>query len=212
MSTPQRREPLPGVLGMPRFLWRKLGRRGRVAVVVVALALVAGVVAAWPGIERSKREQARAERRQFRTAVRDDRRRNAREQAPHSERVPAGRALVPALEAAITADAHARLRAGRLPPPPVRTTVCHDASRELPHTGARARRHGGTVVRCIAYTTLRRTAAGQAYGVGFEFLGVVARARRTVVWCKTNPLPGEKFGGVTLADVPLARACTDPRG
>lgn len=212
MMAPDRHEPLPGVLGMPRFLWRKLGRWGRVAAVIVALALVVVAVAARPGIERSKREHAREERLALRAAVLRTRRQNAREQAPHRLRVGGDRALVPALEAGITADAHARLRARRLPPPAVRRTLCHDASRELPETGARARRHGGTVMRCIAYTTLRRTAAGKAYGVGFEFLGVVVPGRRTVVWCKTNPLPAEKFNGASLADVPLARACTDPTG
>lgn len=116
------------------------------------------------------------------------------------------------LEADITADARARLRAGRLPPPSVRQTVCHDATQELPEASTRARRHRGTVVRCIAYTTLQRGPSGRGFGVGFEFLGVVVPARRAVVWCKTNPLPGENFNGSTLVDVPLARACTDPRG
>jgi hypothetical protein len=35
--------------------------------------------------------------------------------------------------------------------------------------------------------------------------------RGTFTWCKTNPAPGEGFGGTTLADVPLERACFDPR-
>lgn len=207
---PERREPLPGVLGLPRFAWRRLGPRGRLGVVVVALAVVVGVVAALPGIGRTRREQAATARRADRAAVAAARRRILRDQAPQQARVASGRSLTGALEADITSDARARLRAGRLPPPPVRTSRCHDAAREVPEMSARAHRHGGTVMRCIAYTTLRRDPSGREFGIGFEFLGVVIPRRRAIVWCKTNPLPGEKFNGAALVDIPLARACTDP--
>ena len=55
-----RYEPLPGLAQLPAFIWRKLPRAGKAAVVVAALGAVALAIALSPAIERSKEEHARA--------------------------------------------------------------------------------------------------------------------------------------------------------
>ena len=61
-----RYEPLPGVIEIPGFLYRKLSPRGRRAAQFVAAALVvalaAGIVFGLPAITTTKEERAAAER------------------------------------------------------------------------------------------------------------------------------------------------------
>jgi hypothetical protein len=66
------------------------------------------------------------------------------------------------------------------------------------------------VLACLAATTVSSAPGGNRFAVGFEFLGVPNWRRATFTWCKTNPPPGEKFGGARRAEVALARACVDP--
>src|SRR6476619_4673539 len=60
---PERYEPLPGLLGLPRFVWRKLPRAVQVALMVLGAALVVGTIIAIPLIASGKREGASRERR-----------------------------------------------------------------------------------------------------------------------------------------------------
>ena len=50
-TPPDRHEALPDLGQLPGWLWRKLGRRHKVAAVVALLAAVAVAVALAPGIE-----------------------------------------------------------------------------------------------------------------------------------------------------------------
>src|SRR4249920_3797225 len=122
----QRYEPLPGLVGLPGFLWRKTPRPARIALGVLAAAAVAGTVVAIPLITSSKRESAAEERRADAAAKARAERRLRIDQAPHrgraagAPRTPAAAreaAITATLERAITADARARLRAGKLPGP-----------------------------------------------------------------------------------------------
>src|SRR6187455_3009066 len=56
-----RYEPLPGLAQLPAFIWRRLPRAGKAAVVMAALGAVALAIALSPAIERSKEEHARAD-------------------------------------------------------------------------------------------------------------------------------------------------------
>src|SRR5215207_9022437 len=129
----QRYEPLPGLLGLPRFVWRRTPRPARIAMVLLAAAAVVGTAIAIPLIASSKRESAAEERRADAADKARAERRLRADQAPrrgraaHSPRAPeAAReaAITAALERAITTDARARYRAGRLPGPAVKSTVC----------------------------------------------------------------------------------------
>ena len=214
----QRYEPLPGLLGLPGFVWRRIPPAGRKALVVLGVAAAVGTVVAIPHITAGKREGAARERRADAVAKARAERRLRADQAPHRGRAAGAprapraareAAVVAALERAITADAHARLRARRLPGPEVKATVCRE-SKQLADLQPRARRAGGAVLACLAATTISTAPGGKPFAIGFEFLGVTNWRRATFTWCKTNPPPGEQFGGVRRAEVALSRACVDP--
>jgi hypothetical protein len=206
-----RYEPLPGLLGLPAFLWRRLSQGGRVAVLALGAALVVGAAVAVPFIVSGKREGAEQERRADATSKAAAERRLRADQAPHRGRAEGGRAaIVATLEQSITRDARARLRAGRIPGPPVKRTVCMVDTKQLADLQAVARQSGGAVLRCLAATTVGSRPGGGRFAVGFEFVAAANWRRGTFTWCKTNPPPGEKFGGVRRAEVPLSRACVNP--
>jgi hypothetical protein len=71
-------------------------------------------------------------------------------------------------------DARARQRRGLLPGPRVRSTSCEPPT-DQPDAARFARRRGGVLERCVAYTTRRVTADGTPYGTGFEFVAVIDR-------------------------------------
>jgi hypothetical protein len=215
----QRYEPLPGLLGLPRFVWRRTPRPARVALVVLAATAVVGTAIAIPLIVSGKREGAEKERRADALAKARSERRLRADQAPHRGRAAhaphapqAARraAITHALEAEITADARARFRAGRLPGPAVKSTVCRADATQLADLQPAARRAGGAVLDCIAATSVGTRPDGGRFAIGFEFVAAANWRRATFTWCKTNPPPGEKFGGVRHAEVPLTRPCVNP--
>ena len=217
-SPEQRYEPLPSLPGLPRFVWRRLSRAARIGVVAVPAACVVAVAVAIPLVSSGKREGAAVERQEQAAARARSERRLRVDQAPHHGRaVGAPRApraareaaIVAALERSITADARARFHAGLLPGPAVKRTVCSE-SKQLADLQPRARRAGGAVLDCLAAPTVESAPGGKPFAIGFEFLGVPNWRRATFTWCKTNPPPGEKFGGTLQAEVPLARACVNP--
>jgi hypothetical protein len=215
----QHYEPLPGLLGLPRFVWRRTPRPARIALVVLAAAAAVGTAIAIPLIASGKREGAAQERRaDALDKARAERRLRAdqaprRDRAAHAPRAPeAARqaAITAALERAITADARARFRAGTLTGPAVKSTVCRADSTQVADLQPAARRAGGAVLVCLAATSVSRRPDGARFAIGFEFLAAANWRRATFTWCKTNPPPGEKFGGVRRAEVQLERACVNP--
>ena len=178
-----------------------------------------GTAIAVPFIASGKREGAAKERRADAVAKARETRRLRVDQAPHrgratgAPRAPAAArqaTIVAALQLAITNDARARFRAGRLPGPPVSSTVCRGDATQLADLQPAARRAGGAALDCLAATSVDTTPAGGRFAVGFEFIAAANWRRATFTWCKTNPPPGEKFGGVRRAEVRLQRACVDP--
>ena len=196
-----------------------MSRAVRVVVIAVAALTVVGTAIAIPFIVSGKREGAARERREDAAAKAASERRLRVDQAPHrgrathAPRAPAAArrgAIIASLERAITADSRARFRAGRLPGPAVKSTICDPRSEQLADLQPDARRAGGVILACVAATTVGRRPGGARFALGFEFIAVTNWARGTFTWCKTNPPPGEKFGGARRAEVPLERACVNP--
>ncbi len=215
----QHYEPLPGLLGLPRFVWRRTPRPARIALVVLAGAAAVGTVIAIPLIASGKREGAAEERRADAVAKARAERRLRADQAPRRDRAAdaprapeAARqaAITAALERAITADARARFRAGTLSGPAVKSTVCRADSTQVADLQPAARRAGGAVLECLAATSVSTRPDGARFAIGFEFIAAANWRRATFTWCKTNPPPGEKFGGARRAEVQLERACVNP--
>jgi hypothetical protein len=175
--------------------WRKIAL-GTVVVLAVAGGVAALVV---PDIEEGKDERAAAERRRDEAFEAAKRRRLAREAKPHSGRsqrpkgdlspaaeLRARRGLVRDLEHAITHDARARARAGRLDGP-VLTTRCEinppsqrSIERDLDARGAE--------YECLAIT--RRDVEGR-FVVGDPFDATVDYRRFRFTWVRVCRPPGE---------------------
>src|SRR5215218_5912924 len=101
--TEQRYEPLPGLLELPRFVWRRIPRPARIALAVLAGAAVVGTAIAIPLIASGKREGAEKERRADAIAKARAERRLRADQKPHRGRAPqAPRAPQAARRTAIT--------------------------------------------------------------------------------------------------------------
>lgn len=196
-------EPLPGMLGLPRRLWRDASPAARRAAVVAAVVLLAGIAIATPLIAARRSRLARDERRSLARAVAAERVRLAADQAPR--RATVTRAGVVTLERMILADARGRVRAGTLPPPPAESVRCGPTD-QLPVATAHAARAGARLERCVAYV-----ARSARVGIGVEFIGWLQPRTGRITWCKTNAPAGEALGGARLARVELARSCYGPR-
>lgn len=211
MKAPQddRYDPLPGLLQLPSFVYRKLGRSGRIAVAAgAALLVVAATVAAIvlvPRIADTKQERADRERREAAAATAERRRRLIAEQRPHRGRseASASRATVLAeLQAAILADARARTASRQLAGPPPKSVRCR------PLTGADPSADR-VPYDCIAITSeLPRDEELPQGVIGHPFRAVAEYPAGRFTWCKVSGHAGE--GGFTQNDlaVRLPRACS----
>ncbi len=200
-------EPLPGLLSLPGFLYRKLGPRGRMAVKVGGALFVVGLAVAaivlLPRIAETNRQRKANERRAAAEAVAEMRRRVIQEQRPHRARVsadaPRGAALAE-LEARILADARARVAAGTLQGPAPKRVQC-----EL-LIGADA---GASRVPydCTAITSDLPSIDGSSGGVlGHPYRAVVLYPTGRLTWCKVS---GRASSALTSKAVPpLPRVCS----
>jgi hypothetical protein len=188
-GTPNDRyEPLPGLLSLPAFLYRKLGRRGRMAVkagggIFVAGAAVATIVLV-PNIAESNRERAEEERRDAAAAQAERRRRLAVEQRPRRARATPGlsrAALVSTLEDEILADARARAADGKLGGPAAKRVEC-----ELIRDG-QAPRRDRVAYDCTAVTSDLPSIGNSGGGViGHPFRAVIHLSAGRLTWCKVS--------------------------
>lgn len=210
MPAPQddRYEPLPGLLQIPSFLYRKLGRRGRiVALAACALLVVAAVAAAIvlvPRITETKKERADRERREAVAAAAERRRQVIAEQRPHRARSASdSRGTVLAeLQAAILADARARAASGDLAGPAAKGVRCRPLNGADP-TSSRV------AYDCIAITSVLPSDENLPQGViGHPFRAVADYSTGRFTWCKVSGRAGE--GGFTQKGlaVTLPRACS----
>jgi hypothetical protein len=200
-------EPLPGLLSLPGFLYRKLGPGGRMAVKVggglfLVLMTVAAIVLG-PRIAETNRERKANERRAAAEALAKMRRRITEEQRPHRARAgadaPRG-AVLAELENRILADARARVAAGKLHGPAPKRVEC-----EL-QTGADAG-ESRVPYDCTAVTSDLPSIDGSPGGViGHPYRAVVRYPTGRLTWCKVS---GRASSALPSNAVPrLPRACS----
>jgi hypothetical protein len=213
-----RYEPLPALPELPRWLWRKMGRAARVALVLAVLAIAVAVAALVPGLKESQREQeGRAERERAAQRAELVRRLEA-EQRPVAGRsaardpVSAGAAerlavrahTLADVRAAIGFDARTRVERGELDGP-IRRVVCEPFPRSLETRGADrdlSRRRGR--YSCIAVTAaFERTAASPGGVIGHLYRARVDFAAGRYGLCKIAGRPGPE----REAPVTIPRAC-----
>jgi hypothetical protein len=190
-------DALPAFVRLPRFLLGKLPPRRRRAVLlgaaVAAVLTAGGMWLAYEASQRAQLREARAER-AFRAG---EVRRLLADQSPRTARVGAasGALLLRRLEAAIGADARARVRAGSLSGP-IRRTTCRQGN------GLVNRADDPNLFRCLAVTS-------SAVGVtlGHEFFVHVDRTRGLAIWCHNNYPPAHPETADAIS-VPVTRSCT----
>ena len=108
---------------------------------------------------------------------------------------------VAALKAAITADAKARVAAGKLDGP-IQGTDCNVASADV------ARYPRSRVYNCFVATAANVRGEGKdVLSEGYPFIATIYFAGHRLAWCKKNPQPGEKTRGKGLARVRMSPVC-----
>jgi hypothetical protein len=202
---------------VPAVPVRKLLIGGAVAVVVVAAATA--IIA--PRISDRRDRQAAEAAREHDQLIEQRRLRAIAEQRPRSfkaadlkpaagasdaQQVAARVALVDAAANAITADAKRRVKAGEMRGNPSATSCSPYPPRETdPRQDLKA--HRG-VYNCL--TTIRTIAATSTNGagqLGYPFRAVVDFDAFSFVWCKTNPVPGERVVPDPRTVVELPKVC-----
>jgi hypothetical protein len=211
---PDRYEPLPGISGLPKWIWAKMPRAARVALALLPPAVIALVLLLGPGIDESKdrRAQAERERRAELTAERVQRLRA--EQRPRFGRgAPAGRdvaartALVAALPAAIEADARRRVAAGALDGT-IRSVECEPYPRTADGRGAHLDPSQATGrYSCLAVTReVQPTETNEGAVIGHPYRALVDFETGRYAFCKVSGRPGEGSIGRAIL-VPVPEAC-----
>jgi hypothetical protein len=194
-----RYEPLPGLLELPRFVWRRLPRPARVALGVTALGAVVLVIVLWPSIQDSRQEHARKEAAELARIRQVELERTRREQRPRFARgTPAGedvtarRQLLVSAETSIRTDANRRAAAGEFHGPILRVECAgYPPTTGQPSPDAVPSRRMGRYG-CIAVTSdipatsgNRSGVVGQPYRMQIDF-----RSGR-YAFCKVRGRPGE---------------------
>ena len=201
-------EPLPGLLSLPSFLYRKLGQRGQVAVKIggglFVVAIIAAAVVLAPRIAENKRERAEKERRDAEAALAGRIRRLMAEQRPRRGRAEPGAsraAVVAELEDRILADARARSAAGKLNGPPAKRVECEAIEHRRGAKGARV------AYTCVAVTSDLPSTGNSGGGVlGYPFRAVADFSSGRLTWCKVSGRPSSDLA--SRAQVRMPRACS----
>jgi hypothetical protein len=222
-GAPDRYEPLPGLLQLPAFLYRKLGPRGRrgaqAAAAALLIGLAAGIAFGLPAVDRARRERAAAEDRALAQARAATEARQRAEMRPRVGRghaaaglagaaaLTARHALTGDLAAAVERDARARVAAGELKFP-IHGAQCERFPR-LPDGADPAGDAGVPEGRyqCLAVTatfTAGETTEGGA--IGYPYRALVDFRTGRFAYCKVSGRPGE--GSLTRRlSVTVPRAC-----
>ena len=200
-----RYEPLPDITRLPGWLWQRMGRGVRIALLLLVLALIAAGAALLPGIQESKDEQARSEAGRRAAERAELARRLEREQRPRFERsaavAPAGAGaqqqlaaraeLMEELPAAVLADARERVRRGALDGPVLRV-ACEPFPRSVDGTGADedlSRRSGR--YSCLAVTAEFERSEQSIGGVlGHQYRALVDFESGRYAYCKVSGQAG----------------------
>ena len=181
---------------VPPVPWRKLALWGLVAVVVLGVAAAIAV----PQIDQGKKLGAAERARQAAAADNAERARLRADQKVHRVTFPAGAQGVAALEAAITADAKARVKAKTITGP-VLSTTCTPAGASAIHFPA------SRVYKCFVETASGIPGEGHdVLGTGYPFVATIYTTKHSAAWCKENPHADEK-GSRGDVRVKLSPAC-----
>ena len=214
-GTDERYEPLPGLVQLPGYVWRRLSRPARVALVAAGLAVVALLVVLAPVVDRTKEEHARAEAERSARIQAENLERTRREQRPRFGRgAPAGRELrarrelVASVSASIQSDAARRAAAGEFNGP-IKRVEC--AGYPPTRTGSPApdqepsKRVG--LYACMAVTSDIPATAGNKPGiVGHPYRARVDFETGRYAFCKVRGRPGE-LAVKAPSGVRLPRVC-----
>ena len=172
----------PKGLDVPPVPWRKLALWGTAGLIVVGGAAAIAV----PRIDERKREGATQRARDAVAADNAERARLRADQRVHRQTFPAGAAPVASLEAAITADAEARVAAKTITGP-VLSTKCVAAGQST------IRFPDSRVYKCFVKTATGLPGQGKdVLGTGYPFVATIYTKKRALAWCKQNPHADEK--------------------
>jgi hypothetical protein len=172
----------PKGVEIPAVPWRKLGLGLLAGSVLIGVAAAIAV----PRVDEGKRAGAAERAREAVAADNAERARLRADQRVHSVTVPAGIDLATSLEAAITADANARVRAKTIKGP-VLSTKCE------PTGAAVAQFPESRVYKCFVTTATGLRGEGRdVLGTGYPFVATIYTKQRRLAWCKQNPHADEK--------------------
>jgi hypothetical protein len=200
-----RYEPMPGIVDLPGWLWRRMGRTARLTALGAVILLVAAVAVLVPVILDSKEDRAAADRRDRAERRAELVRRLETEQRPRLRRsasvAPPGAAAVELLEARSTlmdelnaeilADARARVRSGDLDGP-IRRVACEPFPRSVDAVGAHEQlgRRSGRYA-CVAVTAEFGTGEAGASGViGHQYRTMADFETGRYAFCKVSGQAG----------------------
>jgi hypothetical protein len=194
-----RYEPLPGLLQLPGYVWRRLGRPARIAIVAAGLAAVVAAILAAPSIQRSNEERARAdaersaqiERQQIELTRRQQQPRFARGAAAGPDLGARGR-LLSSAQGSILADATSRSAAGEFNGP-IERVACEafpPGANTVPAETDPAKRVG--LYECIAVTSEIPATSGNRTGLlGHPYRMRINFDNGRYAFCKVRGRPGE---------------------
>lgn len=211
---PDRYEPLPGIASLPGWVWRRLGRLGRIVLAAVLVAIAAAAVLAAPGIRTANEQRASEDRRA------EERERVARTRELR-KLVRPQRVSVPADDAALPAPARRVARAGmvadlrraiardsrRRDGDSIEEVSCQPAAGEPGRAPARELAAASARLSCLAVTTsFAPGEASEGGRIGNPYRAVVDFARGRITYCRSYGRPGEASLERRIL-VTLPRAC-----
>jgi hypothetical protein len=209
-----RYEALPGIAGLPKWIWQKLPPAGRIGLALLPFAIIALVLLLGPGIDESKDRRAEAERDRLAQLaaerverIRVEQRPRFRRGAPAGQDLAARAALVGALPAAIQGDARQRVAAGTLDGP-IRSVECEPYPRSVDARGAHLDPSETTGrYSCLAITReVQATERNEAAAIGHPYRVLVHFDTGRYAFCKVSGRPGEGSLGREIP-APVPEAC-----
>lgn len=211
--SPDRYEPLPPVIRLPAWIWRRLPPAGKVGVALLPFVAIALVLALGPGMERGKDERASAEAQRLEQARAERVERLRREQEPRFARgepaatsLQARRRLLTEAALTVRADARARVEAGTLSGP-IRRVECEPYPRSVERRGAHEdlSRPVGRYA-CLAVTAAFGASAEHEGGaIGHPYRVRIDFDSGRYAFCKVAGRAGEgSIGQAPLVPIPAA--------
>jgi hypothetical protein len=211
---PDRYEPMPGIIDLPGWLWRRMPRVAKAGLVVGFVALIAVALLIGPDIRESMRERERAEQQERQRIRAAHEARLRREQRPRfvsgpaaTSGVAARRRLLDAASASVLADARRREAAGQLRGP-IEGIDCEPFPRNVAGVGAddsTAQRFGRYA--CLAVTAeFKETESTSGGLLGHPYRMRIDFDTGRYAFCKIAGRPGE---GLLTRRIPVTvpRVC-----